>query len=250
MFGLFFFDKPTHPSAHCKITIISPKCAHIRKWNTCFSACVIPPAAVRYRRGWENHPRGVYRSAALGSGCVRSEHGQALQGDRCRRLWFHHLLWVDSSSRRSNARLHFQPFAFSSGVSSCSCLFLVQVNFKPLPPPTRNTPSSSPRTWSFRDIKRSRRRRRAIWNWPVGAVRGINRKTAPLTKKTTEREDDRELSHRETEHWNHCTEREKLPTKSVTCPPTTFFFFLSKFQSFATAEPYCRLCACLFYWWF
>ena len=114
----------------------------------------------------------------------------------------------------------FSVFCFSS---SCTCLFSFQVNFKPLPRPTRNTPSSSPHTWSFRDIKRSRRRCRAIWNWPVRAVQGINRKKAPLTKKTTEYQDDRELSLRETEHWNHCTEKEKQKKKVSSALQRLFF---------------------------
>lgn len=48
-------------------------------------------AAVWHRWWWENHPWGVHCSAAVCSGCVRSKHDQALQGDWCWWLRFHHL---------------------------------------------------------------------------------------------------------------------------------------------------------------
>lgn len=48
-------------------------------------------AALWHRRGWTHHQRGVYSPAAFCSGRVRHKHGQAFQGDRRWRFWFHHL---------------------------------------------------------------------------------------------------------------------------------------------------------------
>lgn len=86
---------------------------NMQKWNTFFYVSVLSHAAVWYRWGWENHTRGVYFSAALSTGCVRSKHGQALQGDWCWQLWFHHLQWVDSGLiQKSNAKIQFDHLSF------------------------------------------------------------------------------------------------------------------------------------------
>ncbi len=141
-------------------------------------------------------------------------------------VFYHHYVYFP------HPRLHCVLMLFSVPV-------ILQVNFKPLPQPTRSTPSSSPPTWSFRDTKQSRRRRQVICNWPVRPVQGKNRKTAPLTKKMTETEDDRILS------FTALRDRTLYPLhwegkcKSFICP-------FSKFKSFAPAEPYYRSCACLF----
>lgn len=70
---------------------------------------------------------------------------------------------------------------------------ILQLNFRASPRPIRNTPSSSLPIWSSRDTKQSRRRVQVICNCPVRSIQS-NRRTAPLTKKTTETEDDRGLS--------------------------------------------------------
>ena len=126
----------------------------------------------------------------------------------------------------SSQQLHFHLTLFS---------VILQVNFNPSPQTTRSTPSSSPPTWSSRDIKRSSRRHQATWNSPVSPAQGNNRRRAPRTRKTTETDEERKHNLRHSElYWLHWEGKG------------------SKLESVAMAETCCRSCACLFidvvYW--